>query len=568
MKQTALAALLATTVAMAPWQTVKSAESGDFLYGQRLYSLGDYGGALGIWQELAKQGDARAQYSMAILYLKGRGVPKDRNKAKEWASRAAEQGYKPGQRLLQKLQTPSPKTTAAKKSKQRKPQRKPLSEMTELERVEASVEDLLQQIGGKIAQDGQLVYGELRTERLDDVIAITVPDMEIQSTDGGVFQVGTVLAHVRRLDPRFDDITLTLPGEMNFRQADGDTGRVTMAKHHAKLRWDRQLRSSTEFEFRLGEIRFLLDAEGEMGRIDEVLVQAEVPEKDGQWTGPMRFALQGVKMTNREAASLRLDRAAIVLDLRGLDIGAYKNNGQGLAGSGQPPLKQILGMASGVGLRTEIDNLAVHHPGQGTFQLSQANYGLDLSNRDGKLLNLALTAVHHGLTGSGSAAPEAMVPGDLDIALAIENVPSETVINVGVAAVVEIALLGEVSSAHQVFLRLRRELSGAAAVLRLKRAKILAKDYEIFMGLTLAADNTAKAGMVGGGELRIKGLDKLLAVSGGGQIPPIAAFAKKGKRLQGRRGHLFNLAVRPDGLLTVNDEPLVSLAPFDEQAQQ
>ncbi len=565
MKQTALAALLATTVALAPWQTVKSAESGDFLYGQRLYTLGDYSGALTIWQDLAQQGDARAQYSMAVLYLKGRGVPKDKAKAKEWASRAAEQGYKPGQRLLHKLQAPSTKTKTAAKKKPRKA----WSEMTELERVEASVEDLLAQIGGKIAKDGQLVYGELRTVRLDDAIEITVPDMAIHSDDGGLFDIGTVVAHVRRQDARFDDITLALPGEMHFRRPDGDTGRVTIANRLAKLRWDRQLKSSTVFEFRLGELRFLLDAGGEMGRIDEVLVQADVPEQNGLWTGPMRFALRGIDLTNGKKSSLRLGKAAIVLDLRRLDIAAYnKNDSQGQAGNGTLPLKQILGLSSGVGLRTEIENLVVHDPGQGTFRLGRAKYGLDLSNKNGNLLDLVLSAVHHGLSGSGSAAPEAMVPGDLDIALAIENVPSETVVNVGVAAAVEMALLGEVSSGPQVFQRLRQELSAAATVLRLKRANIKAQDYDIAMVLTLLANRSAKAGMVGGGNLRIKGLKKLSASPRGKQFPPLAALIKMGRPLANDGGHLFNLAVRPDGQLTVNDAPVLSLAPFDDQAKQ
>jgi hypothetical protein len=75
MKKPALAALLATTVALAPWQAAIAADAGDFLHGQRLYALGDYSGAHSAWQPLALEGDDRAQYSMAVLYLKGRGVP-------------------------------------------------------------------------------------------------------------------------------------------------------------------------------------------------------------------------------------------------------------------------------------------------------------------------------------------------------------------------------------------------------------------------------------------------------------------------------------------------------------
>ena len=122
--RTLIAAIFASTVALASWQAAEAAETGNFLYGQRLYSVGDFTGALNEWQPLAQQGDARAQTSLAILYLKGRGVPQNKTKAEEWAGRAAAQGYKPGQRLLQQLNKRRAQAHAAPKSKQRTPLRK------------------------------------------------------------------------------------------------------------------------------------------------------------------------------------------------------------------------------------------------------------------------------------------------------------------------------------------------------------------------------------------------------------------------------------------------------------
>ena len=563
MKKTALAALFATTVALTPWQAANGAEAGDFLSGQRLYSLGDYIGAHNIWHDLAQQGDARAQYSMAILYLRGRGVPENKDKAMEWASRAAEQGYKPGRKLLQKLQKPGPKARTTAKPTQRKAR----SQMTELERMEASVEDLLLQVGGKIGKDGHLEYGDLHAVRLDDAVQVTIPDITIHGSDGGLFGIGTVGAHVRHADERFDDISLTLPGQMRFRRPNGTEGHITIAKHLAKLRWDRQLETSTDFEFRLGDVQMQTADGGKTGRMGEILLQSKVLEDGGLWTGPMQFAVSQVKISNGKASALELDSATIVLDLRGLDIPAYNDSlGQdGSNNNGMPPLKRILTLASGIGLHTRIQGLAIRHPKQGNFRLDKADYGLDLASQDGNLLNLTLTANHHGLSGTGSAAPEAMVPGELDIVLALENLPSETVVNVGAAAAIEVALLGQISSGLQVFQRLREELSAAATRVHLKQAKISARDYDIGMDLTLRADRVAKAGMVGDGELRVKGLDKLLTSTGGRNIPPLAALVKNGKRLKGRMGHLFVLAVRPDGFLSVNGNPVLSLAPFDEK---
>lgn len=556
MKKAALAALLATTVIFAPW---RAADAADFLHGQHLYSLGDYPGAMIIWRDLALQGDARAQYSLAVMYQKGQGVTLDKVQAREWARRAADQGYEPGRRLSEQLQV------GAKIAGGNKP-RKPAAQMTELERTKAAVEDLLAQIGGKIARDGALHHGELQAEKLDDAIQIIIPDIMIQSSDGGAFELGDVLAHVRHVDQRYDDITLALPGEIRFRNSGGTGGRITIANRLAKLRWDRRVETSTEFEFRFGQIIFLSDDDGELGRIAEILARAQVVEAQELWTGPMEFSFTGLNMTNIEQARLSVDSARVDLDLRGLDLHAYARHS---ASSGQngtastaamPPLETILTMASGLGLRTRIAGLSWQSPAQGDLQLAAADYGVSLSSPDRKLLNLTLTARHDGLSGTGSAAPEAMVPRHMNVVLHLDNLPIDTLVSVGVAAAVEVMLLGQVNSGRQVFNRLRRELSAAATVLRLKRADVTAKDYNIAFNFTLRADGAAKAGVVGGGDLRVAGLKKILAALGLGGRGPVTALSEMGRPVTGGRSVSFAFSIRPDGQLTINGDPIASLS--------
>ena len=565
MKKTALAALLATTVLLMPW---RGAEATDFLYGQRLYSLGDYPGAMIVWRDLALQGDARAQYSLAVMYQKGQGVELDKVKAKEWARRAAEQGYEPGRRLLAQMQAG---TSGAKLAKPRKA----ASQMTELERTEAAVEDLLRQIGGKIARDGSLRHGDLQAEELDGAIQIIIPDIVIQSAEGGIFELGDVLAHVRHLDERYDDITLALPGDIRFRNSNRNgtgsrSGNITIANRLAKLRWDRQLETSTEFEFRLGQIVFISDENGEMGRINEVLAQADVIEVQGLWSGPFVFSLDGLSMTNIDHAAFNLDSAKFELDFQGLDLRAYARistsppDNDAANTAALPPLETILTLASGLGLRARIAGLSMQSADNGAFQLASADYGVVLSSPDQKVLNLALTARHDGLNGTGGAAPaatETMVPRDLNIVLSLENLPIETLVSVGVGAAVEIMLLGQVNSGTEVFQRLRRDLGAASTALRLQRADVRALDYTIAFHFTLLSDAAAKAGMVGGGDLRITGLKKILAALGVGEIPLIAGLIEKGRPTARGGGVTFALAVRPDGQLTVNGEAVISLLP-------
>ncbi len=57
------------------------------------YEAGDFAMAGELWEPLANQGSAQAQYSMAVLYHKGQGRPADFAKALEWYRKAAEQDH-------------------------------------------------------------------------------------------------------------------------------------------------------------------------------------------------------------------------------------------------------------------------------------------------------------------------------------------------------------------------------------------------------------------------------------------------------------------------------------------
>ncbi|HZI83518.1 MAG TPA: tetratricopeptide repeat protein [Casimicrobiaceae bacterium] len=56
------------------------------------YHEKDYAKAAALWQPLAEQGDATAQYSLGTLFAEGKGVAQDDATAFKWFQRAAEQG--------------------------------------------------------------------------------------------------------------------------------------------------------------------------------------------------------------------------------------------------------------------------------------------------------------------------------------------------------------------------------------------------------------------------------------------------------------------------------------------
>jgi TPR repeat protein len=56
------------------------------------FEKGDFGTALRLIRPLAEQGNAVAQFNLAIIYARGRGVPQDYATAVSWLRKSADQG--------------------------------------------------------------------------------------------------------------------------------------------------------------------------------------------------------------------------------------------------------------------------------------------------------------------------------------------------------------------------------------------------------------------------------------------------------------------------------------------
>jgi len=57
-----------------------------------IYSKGDYPQAIALFEQLAEEGNAKAQFRLGAIYYKGEVVPKDNSRAARWFEMAAEQG--------------------------------------------------------------------------------------------------------------------------------------------------------------------------------------------------------------------------------------------------------------------------------------------------------------------------------------------------------------------------------------------------------------------------------------------------------------------------------------------
>ncbi len=80
-------------VAVALFVGSMTAHAADFSAGYKAYQRGDYVTALQIFRQLADQGNARAQFSLGVMYNKGQGMTQDYAEAMRWYRKAADQDY-------------------------------------------------------------------------------------------------------------------------------------------------------------------------------------------------------------------------------------------------------------------------------------------------------------------------------------------------------------------------------------------------------------------------------------------------------------------------------------------
>ena len=66
--------------------------SAGYREGLEAYSRLDFDTALAEWLPLAEAGDVPSQYQIAVLYLRGDGVPQDYAEAVKWFRKAADHG--------------------------------------------------------------------------------------------------------------------------------------------------------------------------------------------------------------------------------------------------------------------------------------------------------------------------------------------------------------------------------------------------------------------------------------------------------------------------------------------
>src|SRR5471030_2482501 len=77
-----------------------TAFAGPFTDALAAYKVGDYAGALALFQPLADEGNRTAEFYLGLMHAYGQGGPQDITGAIKWYRRAADQGHGGAQYML------------------------------------------------------------------------------------------------------------------------------------------------------------------------------------------------------------------------------------------------------------------------------------------------------------------------------------------------------------------------------------------------------------------------------------------------------------------------------------
>lgn len=560
MKNISLATLLAMSLSL----PAMAANFGD---AQRQYTLGNYLAAYDIWMDLAEAGDARSQYSLALLYFYGLGVDRDLDMARSWATKAVEREYRPALSLLEALQrTSGGPATATPTETNDSGDESQTSELTK--RMETTADQFMAQIdalaGSRLKHGGATIVS-----RDADGIEMVVPDVVWTDDSGGVFNVGILELRIEPGPSEFDTISAGIPDRILFTDPDGRTGAISIGWQTLLLVWDRTLATSSDFDLILGDLAIRRDGDGAAtGKIGEVGVVAKVLENNGGWSGPIEARIFDISLTNGRRGALELAGFRLQFDVHDLDLPKYLHS---LADNGNTRPSRFdgsHGLLRALSAALELDGLRVEDERQGRLSLDRARYRLWIDGMDGDLADITLEIGHEGLVGHGPSAPGEAVPQELQLAVAMARLPADALLRFAATMGVEMALMGEVTSAETALPKLGSALARANSELRIERGSFAAPAISGSMVGKLQANGDAPFGMAGEVKLQIDGLSDLQAKLS--ELPAdqskdlrqvIPLMLAYGEPASDGRSHSYHLQITPDGVISLNGKPLMAPPP-------
>ena len=427
------------------------------------------------------------------------------------------------------------------------------------------IKNLLQKFKGVMPANSQLQHGTLRTVHSIDVIQVTIPDIEFKHPSIGNLQLGDIVFRVRQINGRYDSISINLPSKFTFCTPKGIKGLIAFDTPLVKIHWDNHSQTISKIEIDLQNLVLSLDQSRLFLRIRRLFANLNVLQNQGKWEGPLHLNVHDITLTNYDCEIFELRNACLILDLvdkaspyhaKNANTGPTKNQNLSIR---LDTWTYFLTLAHRVQLRTAITGLRIWKHAESTLQLTNTQFDIDLSVFDRKVMNFNLDTRYEGLNEFNTTKTINKLPKQLALAFSLKNMPVAAVVE-SLETFADFVLLGPENADQEVLKRLQLQLAVAGTALRLRSAKIIWDKIHFDLTLDIFTTMAAKSGFISTGVLRICGLKRFLTILGIRQFGLIAGLIKNEQLNINDKCTSFDIAVCPNGVLTVNRSPVFSLA--------
>lgn len=545
------------------WFAVQpTAAAADFSYGQRLYSIGDYAGALKIWRQLAEEGDARAQYSLALMHAKGMGVPQDNGKARFWAEKSAAQNFGPAKAMLTLLGE-EPQAQADRNKTMAATPRVSTADPDSAEgRAQMVAEGVLLQLAGSSARFGDLRYGEVASKPAGEGFDVSLMDVTLHGAEE-TLDLGTIAMHIVPRDDRYHMVRMRLPEVLYLRGKDGPLSRIAIGSQDSEILWDNRLATSTVFSIVLGALQITGDDRPGEVTIGRIAAAAKVEPAGDRWSGPFSFRLTDlVASAVDKGTAASIGSLGMEVNLDGFDLPRYLRAMQGLR-PGQEradnPDDQFVDLLRRFRLGVHMADIKAPQTADRAFSLKRADFSVAYADQGNDTAQLRFDAQHAGLAMVSDTAAEVWSPEAMTVNLRLDRLPVRTVTLALVTLGVDLALFGEVTTGNDLIARLRQDLAASGASLHLERVEVAGMELQALAQGELLSNEDAALGATGSLRVHFAGLEALTRRLETDSEDPVgeiarmlAAMSKPGPGGQGKR---IEVTLNEAGELLVNGQP-------------
>ncbi len=450
------------------------------------------------------------------------------------------------------------------------------------------LEYVSEKIASSIEGSTLTMAGVPAAEAAEDKTELVFPLASVVGVNGDGLGLGTITATVSQKDQESFEFSIGLPKYMNITDTDGNReGRISWSDSAISGTWRADLETATVIHAALNDVNVTAQVQGEsqsMAKIGSLRLDQEfVKTGNGWWSGPYSYDVVELELTPpSEENHISMEKLSLSGKLQGFNLAAW----QALSEWGSE-MSIELDDADPVPFENGIEAARIFEAmnlGAGNMYLSISGLrhgppGLNQSKLDGFSLRMSydngarpgaysLALAWQGLEEAVKILPPAFVTHTGSLKLHFEQLPLRQIATTSLRQAAATDSFGKNVYAVEFDKTILPLLNANQTALRLEELVLRSSAAALFASGKLSAQAGSALGVVGTARVEIAGLDKLIAAAArwavsGGDAQNLLALLTIAKGLgrpeigaEGEIVYVFDIAVPPDGTVTINEIPL------------